>query len=526
MIALATTVSDMNNGQQGSSRVPPTGWYPDPEHPAMERFWDASAPASGAWLELRRPARGAAVAQRVARSHATGRLAVPGWYPDNLREGQDRLWDGEVWTEHVRAWPRGFRPDPRVPGQRRYWDGTAWTEQTQTLNKYEPGAVTPSPTRQERKQQNQAEAREQASLHHRYRQAKGPQRIGESTPGRLSSTQVAWHEARSAMYEAGRAHGTKSGEYRTAQEKVERTYFAYLDEDPRRREGDAQYTYERLKVQFAEEARQARARADSQAAYDARRAEARREQDAEVMAWTPVVPVLAARVAQGVAETGWGFHPDAPLRIHGRDGADAWVEVSQTLGEGYARPSVTIKNPGFAVPDLSESKGYADIGTSIAPQLLEAILELQAAAGVTASPLVDLRVRNTVEYLGRDVAKAFRDQVDPAWAPETVQSVTVILDRATPAARIQAVDVAGRSVTIDVDPDGGLDRDPAAARRREMEKSGYDDAWIESSLASDAARHDDLRASGVWATLTEGNADAAAHVDEALLRAVRHANLE
>ena len=96
------------------------GWYPDPQAPGVERWWDGYR-----WTANARP-----VAQQP----------LEGWYPDPQLQGVDRWWDGTGWTDRLRNTPdgvkiagdpkpAGWHPDPELRGIERWWDGTGWTDQ-------------------------------------------------------------------------------------------------------------------------------------------------------------------------------------------------------------------------------------------------------------------------------------------------------------------------------------------------------------------------------------------------------------
>jgi hypothetical protein len=90
------------------------GWYPDPQVPGQQRYWDGTK-----WTDHVAPAAPSMPA---------------GWYADPQDAKQRRYWDGTQWTEHVAAAATsssnaaGWYPDPQDESQQRYWDGTAWTE--------------------------------------------------------------------------------------------------------------------------------------------------------------------------------------------------------------------------------------------------------------------------------------------------------------------------------------------------------------------------------------------------------------
>ncbi len=61
--------------------------------------------------------------------------AAPGFYPDPDDPYSERYWDGSNWTdEPLPAAPGpGFYPDPNDPQVERYWDGKKWTESRQPI---------------------------------------------------------------------------------------------------------------------------------------------------------------------------------------------------------------------------------------------------------------------------------------------------------------------------------------------------------------------------------------------------------
>ena len=44
-----------------------------------------------------------------------------GWYPDPERPGQQRYWDGKVWTTNKPATSMDHKPPPRPDKTRRWW---------------------------------------------------------------------------------------------------------------------------------------------------------------------------------------------------------------------------------------------------------------------------------------------------------------------------------------------------------------------------------------------------------------------
>lgn len=54
---------------------PPAGWYPNPDDPDSQRYWDGQK-----WTNDPTPA---------------------GWYPDTTMPGTHRYWNGQEWSDHV-----------------------------------------------------------------------------------------------------------------------------------------------------------------------------------------------------------------------------------------------------------------------------------------------------------------------------------------------------------------------------------------------------------------------------------------
>lgn len=78
-----------------------------------------------------------------------------GWYPDPDEPGRQRWWDGELWSEHRRRAPRvqyrphdptrpdpGWYPAPGEPGMLRFWEGTYWLDLRLPATDAAPGGVT------------------------------------------------------------------------------------------------------------------------------------------------------------------------------------------------------------------------------------------------------------------------------------------------------------------------------------------------------------------------------------------------
>jgi hypothetical protein len=60
-------------------------------------------------------------------------VAAPGFYPDPNNPRAELYWDGDKWTnEDAPSAPDpGFYPDPNDASVERYWDGKKWTESRQ-----------------------------------------------------------------------------------------------------------------------------------------------------------------------------------------------------------------------------------------------------------------------------------------------------------------------------------------------------------------------------------------------------------
>ncbi len=52
-------------------------------------------------------------------------LPAAGWYPDPEQPGQQRYWDGQQWTEHRAPLGGGGPPQPQWGGQQQTWSGGA-----------------------------------------------------------------------------------------------------------------------------------------------------------------------------------------------------------------------------------------------------------------------------------------------------------------------------------------------------------------------------------------------------------------
>ncbi len=63
--------------------------------------------------------------------------AAPGFYPDPDDPYAERYWDGSNWTDEPgpSAPGPGFYPDPNDPQVERYWDGKKWTESRQPIRR-------------------------------------------------------------------------------------------------------------------------------------------------------------------------------------------------------------------------------------------------------------------------------------------------------------------------------------------------------------------------------------------------------
>lgn len=91
----------------------PAGWYADPSGAPQSRWWNGvgwtdnvSAPAA---VPAQQPI--AALPAAPQSAHADSFMEslslrrAPGWYPDHAVPGQERWWDGSVWTTQVSGGP-------------------------------------------------------------------------------------------------------------------------------------------------------------------------------------------------------------------------------------------------------------------------------------------------------------------------------------------------------------------------------------------------------------------------------------
>lgn len=102
----------------GTAKLPPAGWYADPDDEALQRFWDGKrwtssrmpripgVPIEGAAAEQAEQPRYASDA-RPPEGAAGPAVATPGaglppaaWYADPENAQGMRYWDGARWTEH------------------------------------------------------------------------------------------------------------------------------------------------------------------------------------------------------------------------------------------------------------------------------------------------------------------------------------------------------------------------------------------------------------------------------------------
>ncbi len=78
------------------TQTTPAGWYPDPDSPGQQRYWDGAA-----WTEHVAPG---AIPRQESRSR-TSQAAPAGWYPNPDDLTQQRYWDGAAWTQNVAPTP-------------------------------------------------------------------------------------------------------------------------------------------------------------------------------------------------------------------------------------------------------------------------------------------------------------------------------------------------------------------------------------------------------------------------------------
>ena len=77
-----------------------------------------------------------------------------GWYPDPVRPGRERLWDGDAWLDWSRRQedgrveddPAGWRSDPGNPSFERLWAGNQWTDSKRPAGTGGVVVATPSPS--------------------------------------------------------------------------------------------------------------------------------------------------------------------------------------------------------------------------------------------------------------------------------------------------------------------------------------------------------------------------------------------
>jgi len=99
---------------EGTAKLPPAGWYEDPDDAALQRFWDGTR-----WTSSRMPR-----TEAVPLEGRAPAAAPPSPYASDLRPPEASPAGATAEGLPPAAWYQ----DPENPQGMRYWDGLRWTE--------------------------------------------------------------------------------------------------------------------------------------------------------------------------------------------------------------------------------------------------------------------------------------------------------------------------------------------------------------------------------------------------------------